>query len=560
MPSFKTSLAWVEVCNEKHDFCRKYRRHADMFSLPTRVIDVGPSDSSIDPFLFVSKGHKAHYICLSHCWGGTTSTLIQSTKENLETWKDRIPLSVLPNTFLDAVKFTRAMNIRYLWIDSLCIIQNDAHDWQYEAASMASIYKNSYLTIAAAASKDPFMGCFRPRKTFALLGDPVSETVESSNQSEPYLFYPDSESTIYSLAENPLNSRGWTFQEMSLPCRTISFCEDQLLWQCLERISTEDGVIDCHPRSIEEDDYTPKVRTILGARLGLMEEFANIESQRLFWWSMVMEYTTRSTTELKDRLPALSGVIAAFQERTGSTPIAGLWKNDLPYGLLWQCASRNMRTPQELSLVPTWSWVALEGPIRNHLTLHSELGTLFGNERRSSIEIVAVIKTAEVYHSSFIPTSPIIGGELSIYGRLQEATRSVEDKDFAMVNPIRDHEISYFRLLALPPSGSREDGSRHIGYCMFDLEAPNPNRTLWCLEVSISDRESDCRMATRANGLEWGRSLDPFENVPAPARTHDVLILDLQEESAEKFRRIGVGVIHANNGAFQSDQRLVTIV
>jgi len=207
-----------------------------------------------------------------------------------------------------------------------------------------------------------------------------------------------------------------------------------------------------------------------------------------------------------------------------------------------------MRRPQALSKIPSWSWAALDGPIRNDLTLHGKLGgTMLGEERRSAIQDQVVIIAAEVHHSGTVRTSPIMGGIISLYGRLQSAIRSKEDKDFRLLTKLRDRDIAFFRLLTPPPFSDLDIKSRHIGWCTFDQEAPPPDQVLWCLEISISERESE-------------RSLDPFEEVPAPACTHDLLVLESQENSVDTFRRIGVGVIHTSTQTFKGERLRVNIL
>jgi hypothetical protein len=207
-PSMKTALAWIKHCDDNHNVCAKYRCQEGWYTLPSRVIDVGAPDSFTEPYLFVSNGQRAPYVCLSHCWSGTASTLIRTTKENLEAWKRQIPLAVLPRTFAEVVKITRAIKTRYLWIDSLRIVQDDIDDWQNEAAAMAFVYKNSYLTIAATALEDSSGGCFRPRKPFALLRRPQVEPTQPSHPSETLLLYPRSTQTLFDMLHAPLNTRG----------------------------------------------------------------------------------------------------------------------------------------------------------------------------------------------------------------------------------------------------------------------------------------------------------------------------------------------------------------
>jgi len=278
----KTAVAWIEHCNEFHSICAKYRCQEGWHTLPSRVIDVGVPDSLSEPYLFVPNGQRAPYVCLSHCWGSTASTLIKTTKGNLEALKKQIPLAVLPRTFADAVRITRATNIRYLWIDSLCIVQDNTDDWQNEAAAMTSIYKNAYLTIAATASKDSSGGCFRPRRPFSLLRRPQRKPTQPSRPSETLLLYPNSIHTIYDILEAPLHTRGWAFQELILSCRTLNFCEDQLLWHCLERTATEDGVTD-FPGYNKDHKSTDLFFSKLGTKIGLIRDITDIDSQRIYW-------------------------------------------------------------------------------------------------------------------------------------------------------------------------------------------------------------------------------------------------------------------------------------
>ena len=98
---------------------------------------------------------------LSHCWG--TSRRLMATKETLKDLQGGVAVSSLPETFRDAIVITRRLGIRYLWIDYLCIIQDDPQDWEREASKMADVYRNSYLTISAAASADSSSGCFPAR-------------------------------------------------------------------------------------------------------------------------------------------------------------------------------------------------------------------------------------------------------------------------------------------------------------------------------------------------------------------------------------------------------------
>ena len=139
---------WMSTCREDHSLCRE---HHDMPPLPTRVVDVGQVDGSTDPCLIISNGMKDAYITLSHCWGAPRDgqAQLKLTSLNITSMMRKIPLDSMPATFRDAVISTRTLGYRYLWIDSLCIIQDSSPDWESESANMDRIYRDAILTLAA---------------------------------------------------------------------------------------------------------------------------------------------------------------------------------------------------------------------------------------------------------------------------------------------------------------------------------------------------------------------------------------------------------------------------
>lgn len=140
---------WIKDCQDKHSACNSgtFRR-----TLPSRVIDVGPPDGKTPPRLCDTNGEPGDYIALSHCWGGKQPLV--TTKNNICSMKTFIPWGELPNTFQDAITVTRTLGLKYIWIDSLCIVQDDAQDWEREAAKMALIFEAAYVTIAATAASN----------------------------------------------------------------------------------------------------------------------------------------------------------------------------------------------------------------------------------------------------------------------------------------------------------------------------------------------------------------------------------------------------------------------
>ncbi|KAH8695833.1 heterokaryon incompatibility protein-domain-containing protein, partial [Phaeosphaeriaceae sp. PMI808] len=255
---------WMDECFEKHPDC--IQRGADF--LPTRLLDVGKTiDSKVR--LVNSKdipsrtlpGKYPKFLALSHCWGKSRPSLVlcSSTMDILSTG---VELADLPRTFRDASRVTRMLDIRYLWIDSLCIVQDSSADWQKEAAQMDSVYRKAHLTLAAASSTD----------------------------SEGGLYIDDKLATMSS----PLHHRAWILQESILSRRTVYFTKDQLIWECRTKHHLEDGKWKHrdHPAHLKE------------------EKAVLFKTNQ--WWSWIWDYTNRQLTNPSDRLPAFAGIAKFF--------------------------------------------------------------------------------------------------------------------------------------------------------------------------------------------------------------------------------------------------------
>jgi hypothetical protein len=143
--------SWIAACNEHHEKC-----NVGPTPLPTRVLDIQDFEAIV---LLETTGQHGQYIALSHCWGSSQNFI--TTRSTISAMKRGFKLDEAPATFRDAILVTRALRQRYLWIDSLCIIQGDASDWAQESSKMANVYSNSYFTIAALNAYDDTKGFLR---------------------------------------------------------------------------------------------------------------------------------------------------------------------------------------------------------------------------------------------------------------------------------------------------------------------------------------------------------------------------------------------------------------
>lgn len=158
---------WFDECVTSHEKCIRTKdsgsQEATKPHLPTRILNVRSELYETIVRLVEPHGIRDDYVTLSHCWGPPTKRLLCTTKATLHQYLAGIHLSQLPKTFYDAVTIIRSTNLRYVWIDSLCLVQDDLNDWSKEAPRMGELYSNADLVIAALGAHDSIKGCFLKR-------------------------------------------------------------------------------------------------------------------------------------------------------------------------------------------------------------------------------------------------------------------------------------------------------------------------------------------------------------------------------------------------------------
>jgi hypothetical protein len=384
---FQRARQWISDCFKNHALCGGDKPSL----LPTRILDVGEGPTADPTYvkLIEAPGRKERYIALSHCWGGTQP--LTTTAATLSAHKGGIAFDCLPKTFQDAVRITRRLGIRYLWIDSLCIIQDSAEDWQMEASRMALVYRNSWLTVSATLSSSPTTGCFSSNQ---------ATTVQATNDNTLAVLFPDAVKLRQALRlclrfprmhpdlgqyarerDNepfPLLSRAWAYQERLLAPRVLHFGPQELFWECMQNLDCECGTLKWsgaqHMSGYMSRDTSgqlpPKISHYAALHVGGAGNYYNdtLPQQKLLsrWGDMVTEFTKRNLTFATDRLPAFSGVAAEMAERLPMQYCAGLWRETLPVGLLWQLSGSIQKAPSigEPLAAPSWSWAAANAPVQ----------------------------------------------------------------------------------------------------------------------------------------------------------------------------------------------------
>jgi len=320
---------WLEECRASHPQCRGNETLHSI--VPTRLLDIGNGGPRIRLAAEVSrKGHNIKYATLSHCWGAEPFATL--TSANLESFRQQVPIEAITKTFSDAIHIARALGFCYLWIDSLCIIQDSVEDWERESSQMTQVYGDSDLTIAATSAKDGRGGCF--------FGRGPNRRCRVRQSSSPVLWDVYRYPYRHPLQCNSLDTRAWALQERYLSRRMLHFAHDEVFWDC-----------DGNPAS---ETFPYGYPLGMGGReyLGLTVQKRPLTRQK--WRLIVEDYSKRDLTKSSDRFPAIAGLAKLIQEQTKDEYVAGMWREGLAYQLAWYSfTTEGMTGPY---IAPSWSW------------------------------------------------------------------------------------------------------------------------------------------------------------------------------------------------------------
>lgn len=451
----KTVRGLLETCVNTHKTCN-YKEGI----LPTRVIDVGSDTQS--PFLYITNQETGRYVTLSHCWGG--SSPITTTLATIEERTMGIMVDTLPKTFHDAVLITRSLGVRYMWIDSLCIIQDSWEDWEREALNMSAIYENGYVMIAAEGSDNCHGGCFpfqggKEAKTFT-----TAVSGPGGRSSKVYFnltnLLSDNRGEICHRLHSPqggfqpnaLDTRGWTLQERILAPRTLHFGKIEVGWECAGGRACE-----CQTVQTQTDtDSRFKARLIHHNRgpaaTGgtLAQDFVG---ERWIWSNIVDEFTHRNLTQPKDLLPALSGLAKRMSNAAENDYVCGMWRDRLPAFLFWKPDYSHIkahdihnapRRHQDGYYAPTWSWASVISPVifvglQDQVPMGAGSGNIWkrpypiskGEKSWEGQKGPSLLKVVDVntVKSGLNPFGPVQDAFLTVHGFVAEARLEGKEKD-----------------------------------------------------------------------------------------------------------------------------------
>ena len=507
---YKVIHHWVRQCVTTHKTCT-YTKYVQ---LPTRLIDVGPSQDSLK--LYVTKpGESGRYLALSYCWGRNQS--LKTTISSLMTWKSGIPFAAVPKTIQDAIIVTRKLKFRFLWVDCFCIVQDDDKDVAREIAKMAKIYSRAHITISAACSESSLKGFLYVRE----------REKATSRFRLPYQC-PDGRKSVIELSPyefhghemEPINTRAWTLQESLLSPRLLIYGSRQLSWSCLGS-QYSDGSNDrewpaSHPTVQRLDPIVHKALAkptlaldvdvnawhtdpnYLDTDVDSWEGMAtNPEQLRSFtesWSKVIEDFTQRELTNADDLLLAISGIASVYAKASQDSYVAGLWKSTLKLGLplLW-CNRARLQPRGSRFRAPSWSWASIDTPV-----------SAGGSDATDSEVSVDVLDCRVEPADSSAVYGAVVSGYLTIRGRLHKErwTRKPFSRNDALCFHDLKHHPSgsfYTSVTSATRLDALEDGITDL--VGFDL-------SVWCLEMFNQTTRQDGKDFFCVMGLVLNRNDD----------------------------------------------------
>lgn len=350
--------------------------------------------------------HSIVYTTLSHIWG--EEQIFQLQQSNIEELKQSIPVHKLPQVFKDAMHVSIELGVHYIWIDSLCIIQDSSKDWTYEAKRMGDVYQYAACNMAAAGYKGSSMALFGERKALSQIHPFVFAdcivTTELRKPEHLYGLYIRADSLAFhsEIDNGVLNSRAWVAQERALSPGILHFTPEMMWWECNDLVVNK-----AFPTGhILWDDLNPRT-----CKIRCLTEGSDSQDIYAFWRKFVGLYAGKELTYEQDRFPAAAGIARSLSELIDDNFVAGFWEKDLVRSLIMLREDGRIEGIPSTPRAPSWSWASLRAKYLAKSWTQRELGQPLGG---ISIRVLSDLPTFKSdLDSTSLESSDVKGLEIT---------------------------------------------------------------------------------------------------------------------------------------------------
>lgn len=551
--AFKQAQQWLVECQNNHSECDRPRSR-----LPKRVLDLGDPEEALRISLYITAREILPYAALSYSWGETEKIiskrndaydpltagprdfpyLILQRKPQFRDAQgkmhfdpgvlyrpDNIPLGAFPKTQRDAIQIARALGIRYLWIDSLCILQGDIHDWTQQGAAMTDIYGGATLIISATSAKCSVEGILNKLKNNKVaIGTWPSGDADNMIME---LFAGDQMDTL-DLEEKFLSTRGWVFQERLVSTATLHYTDEGMVWECVRgtQLSTAQNV-SCV-------SWKKAWRHLMNQASLNSSEASTLRALRQnpneIWYGWISAYSERMLYDVEDKLIAIAGVAKRFAQVFNLTYVAGIWREHFVSGLLWRRHNRTKTLVRFLDkyIAPSWSWASVEGRLEYRSTELVDSPTKGPSLKILNYNVLEK-KILENNERSYSKLQP--GGSITVQGMVHQVILDLDYHPGVRQRPFQECGVSKGFM-----------NTENV-LCTLDEYSDLVPRdySCWCLRVGSHD----------LNGREG-----------------DVFLLLDHAKGNQSYRRVGFAETDAwwdrmspskNSGLFESNGQLTTL-
>jgi hypothetical protein len=384
---------WLKHCEDERHGYHKICSLSERAYVPTRLIKISGLSDQLQLRIVcgddMGEHHMSGYVALSYCWGGDQTNKL--TQENHDLYKKNIAWKTLPKTIRDAARTAQALGFQYIWIDSMCIVQDSKKDKEAEINQMTKVYAHATLTIVNKRGERVTEGFLHPRKLPSRTSIIQYRAKDGQIQRLNLSF-----DRVIDLEESSaINTRGWTLQEYLLSRRRLVIGTWSTEWHCRREVDNHrDGWM---PSSRGDTDTSAGIpsdyegRGWAGHRPFESEQAESVRNSSFInaamffsvnpgcslrqldeqivhrsWIAIVDSYSSRSVTESEDRILALSGIAERFADLIPGRYIAGMWENMMPASLFWEKVYSRTDRPVKYR-GPSWSWMSIDGQVALHL-------------------------------------------------------------------------------------------------------------------------------------------------------------------------------------------------